>query len=103
MGWKPSHIPTDPIRVLKKADPAVIEFSERLSYFGLATNLIIYLTKVLHQDVKTAAKNVNYWIGVTTMMPLLGGFVADAYLGRFSTILVSTLIYLLVIICVIAL
>ncbi|ONK76875.1 uncharacterized protein A4U43_C02F760 [Asparagus officinalis] len=72
-----------------------IEFSERLSYFGLATNLIIYLTKVLHQDVKTAAKNVNYWIGVTTIMPLFGGFVADAYLGRFSTVLMSTLIYLL--------
>ncbi|KAG1339279.1 protein NRT1/ PTR FAMILY 5.6 [Cocos nucifera] len=71
-----------------------IEFSERLSYFGLATNLIIYLTKVLHQEVKTAARNVNYWSGVTTMMPLVGGFVADAYLGRFSTVLCSTLIYL---------
>lgn len=67
-----------------------------MSYFGLATNLIIYLTKVLHQDVKTAAKNVNYWIGVTTMTPLLGGFVADAYLGRFTAVLVSSLIYLLV-------
>lgn len=74
----------------------MIEFSERLSYFGLATNLIIYLTRVLHQDVKTAARNVNYWIGVTTMMPLVGGFVADAYLGRFSTVFLSSLIYMLV-------
>uniref|UniRef100_A0A2C9V9D9 Major facilitator superfamily (MFS) profile domain-containing protein n=1 Tax=Manihot esculenta TaxID=3983 RepID=A0A2C9V9D9_MANES len=72
-----------------------IEFSERLSYFGLATSLIIYLTKVIHQDLKTAAKSVNYWSGVTTLMPLFGGFVADAYLGRFSTVLVSSLIYLL--------
>ncbi|XP_019706211.1 protein NRT1/ PTR FAMILY 5.6 [Elaeis guineensis] len=71
-----------------------IEFSERLSYFGLSTNLIIYLTKVLHQELKTAAKNVNYWSGVTTMMPLVGGFVADAYLGRFSTVIFSSLIYL---------
>ncbi|CAD5186153.1 unnamed protein product [Musa acuminata subsp. malaccensis] len=74
----------------------VIEFSERLSYFGLATNLIIYLTKVLHEEVKTAAKNVNYWSGVTTMMPLVGGFVADAYLGRFSTVVISSLIYIAV-------
>ncbi|KAK4478545.1 hypothetical protein RD792_014026 [Penstemon davidsonii] len=72
-----------------------IEFSERLSYFGLAASLIIYLTRVLHQDLKTAAKSVNYWSGVTTMLPLLGGFVADAYLGRFSTVLVSSIIYLL--------
>ncbi|RZR80491.1 hypothetical protein BHM03_00006529 [Ensete ventricosum] len=67
---------------------------ERLCYFGLATNLIIYLTTVLHQELKTAAKNVNYWSGVTTVMPLIGGFIADAYLGRFSTVIVSTLIYI---------
>ncbi|KAK6126108.1 hypothetical protein DH2020_040222 [Rehmannia glutinosa] len=71
------------------------EFSERLSYFGLAANLIIYLTKVLHQDLKTAAKSVNYWSGVTAMMPLIGGFLADAYLGRFSMVLASSIIYLL--------
>ncbi|XP_047977798.1 protein NRT1/ PTR FAMILY 5.6-like [Salvia hispanica] len=71
------------------------EFSERLSYFGLAVNLIMYLTKVLHQDLKTAAKTCNYWSGVTTMMPLLGGFVADAYLGRFSTIIASSVIYIM--------
>jgi peptide/histidine transporter 3/4 len=51
----------------------------------------------MHQDLKTAARNVNYWSGVTTLMPLLGGFIADAYLGRFSTVLMSTIIYLMVI------
>ncbi|XP_027173824.1 protein NRT1/ PTR FAMILY 5.6-like [Coffea eugenioides] len=72
-----------------------VEFSERLSYFGIATSLIIYLTKVIHEDLKTAAKGVNYWSGVTTMMPLLGGFLADAYLGRFSTVLISCIIYIM--------
>ncbi|KAL6652931.1 hypothetical protein ACP70R_011856 [Stipagrostis hirtigluma subsp. patula] len=72
----------------------LIEFSERLSYFGIATSLIIYLTKVLQEELKVAAKNANYWNGVTTLMPLLGGFVADGYLGRFSTVIVSTVMYL---------
>ncbi|XP_026444423.1 protein NRT1/ PTR FAMILY 5.6-like isoform X3 [Papaver somniferum] len=72
-----------------------IEFGERLSYFVISTNLIVYLTKVVHQDLKTAAKNVNYWSGVTTMMPLLGGFLADAYFGRFSMVLISSTIYVL--------
>lgn len=76
---------------------AAIEFSERLSYFGIAASLIIYLTKVIHEDLETAAKSVNHWSGVTTLMPLLGGFVADAYVGRFRTVLVSTIIYLMVI------
>lgn len=71
------------------------EFSERLSYFGIAVNLIMYLTKVLHIDLKTAAKSCNYWSGVTTMMPLLGGFLADAYLGRFSTVVASSLVYIM--------
>lgn len=72
-----------------------IEFGERLSYFGIATSLIIYLTKVIHQDLKTAAKNVNYWSGLTTIMPLIGGFLADAYLGRFTMVLISSIVYLL--------
>ncbi|XP_076910350.1 protein NRT1/ PTR FAMILY 5.6-like [Bidens hawaiensis] len=72
-----------------------IEFAERLSYFGIATSLIIYLTKVIHQDVKTSAKSANQWIGVTTLMPLVGGFLADAYFGRFATVLLSSVIYLM--------
>lgn len=72
-----------------------IELSERLSYFGLATDLFNYFSKVLHQDSKTAAKNVNYWIGVTTVMPLLGGFLADAYTGQFYTVLLSSIIYVM--------
>ncbi|MED6126612.1 hypothetical protein PIB30_080079 [Stylosanthes scabra] len=73
----------------------VFEFSERLSYFGVATSLVLYLTKIIHQDLKMAAKNVNYWIGVTTLMPLLGGFIADAYLGRYITIILSSIVYLM--------
>ncbi|KAK3226278.1 hypothetical protein Dsin_006140 [Dipteronia sinensis] len=49
----------------------------------------------MRQDLKTAAKSENYWSGVATIMPLLGGFVAIAYLGRFSTVLASTIFYLL--------
>jgi hypothetical protein len=81
---------------------AANEFSERLSNFGITANLISYLTKVIHQDLKTAAKSVNYWAGVTTMMPLFGGFLADAYTGRFSMVLLSSLVYLLVYIYVIS-
>ncbi|KAI4354579.1 hypothetical protein L6164_003429 [Bauhinia variegata] len=72
-----------------------IEFSERLSYFGIATSLVLYLTKVIHQDLKTAARNVNYWSGVTTLVPLIGGFLADAYLGRYCTVFASCIVYLM--------
>ncbi|KAK9186529.1 hypothetical protein WN944_017917 [Citrus x changshan-huyou] len=47
-----------------------------LSFFAIVTNLITYLTKSLHQDIATAAKNVNYWSGVTTLIPLIGSYLA---------------------------
>ncbi|XP_031488385.1 protein NRT1/ PTR FAMILY 5.6-like [Nymphaea colorata] len=72
-----------------------IEFAERLSYYGIASNLIMYLTTVLQQDLKTSAKNVNDWLGVTAVSPLLGGFLADAYIGRFWMVVISSLIYLM--------
>ncbi|KAJ7964587.1 Protein NRT1/ PTR FAMILY 5.6 [Quillaja saponaria] len=72
-----------------------LEFSERLSFNGIGSNLILYLTQVIHLDLRTAAKNVNYWSGTTTMMPLIGAFIADAYTGRFLTVMFSSLIYLL--------
>ncbi|MCI14900.1 peptide/nitrate transporter, partial [Trifolium medium] len=48
----------------------------------------------MKEDLKTAAKNVNYWAGTTTLMPLIGGFLADAYIGRFPMVLFSSLVYL---------
>lgn len=72
-----------------------IEFSERLSYFGIAANMMTYMTTVIHQDLKTAANSVNIWTGVTTVTPLLGGFLADAYTGRYLMILLSALLYVL--------
>ncbi|KAH9324466.1 hypothetical protein KI387_004644, partial [Taxus chinensis] len=72
-----------------------VEVSERLTYYGIASNLIIYLTSVMHEGVAASVKNVNYWVGVTTIMPLLGGFVADAYSGRYWAVLVSSTVYLM--------
>ncbi|XP_061353707.1 protein NRT1/ PTR FAMILY 5.4-like [Gastrolobium bilobum] len=72
-----------------------VEVAERFAYIGLAGNLITYLTNVLHEPITEAVKNVNTWVGVSSLFPLLGGFVADSYLGRFKTIILSSLIYLL--------
>ncbi|GJV26508.1 NRT1/ PTR family 5.6-like protein [Tanacetum coccineum] len=72
-----------------------IEFSERVSYFAISSNLITYLTKELHQDLTTAVDNVNWWAGVATIMPLFGAFIADSYAGRFRMIWISSIIYIM--------
>lgn len=72
---------------------AVVEMAERFAYYGLGGNLMNYLTDVHGEPNATAAKNVNTWFGVSALLPLLGAFIADSYLGRFKTILVSSVIY----------
>lgn len=73
-----------------------MEVAERFAYYGVAGNLFMYLTKVVGQPTATAAKNVNTWQGVSAVFPVVGGFLADSYVGRFKTILLSSIIYLLV-------
>ncbi|KAF7836191.1 protein NRT1/ PTR FAMILY 5.4 [Senna tora] len=72
-----------------------VEVAERFAFQGLASNLITYLTTALKEPVTVGVKNVNTWAGVSSLFPLLGGFIADSYLGRFKTILLSSVIYLL--------
>ncbi|KAL4388917.1 hypothetical protein GQ457_09G027760 [Hibiscus cannabinus] len=70
-----------------------VEMAERFAFYGLAGNLITYLTNDLGEPMSTAAKHVNTWVGVSAIFPLLGAFIADSYLGRFKTILASSVIY----------
>ncbi|XP_015866254.3 protein NRT1/ PTR FAMILY 5.4-like [Ziziphus jujuba] len=70
-----------------------VEIAERFTFYGLSGNLITFITKELNQSTPTAAKNVNTWLGITSFCPFLGAFIADSFLGRFRTILISSIIY----------
>ncbi|ERN04735.1 protein NRT1/ PTR FAMILY 5.10 [Amborella trichopoda] len=72
-----------------------VEVAERFAYNGASSNMMTYLTRYLHQSTATAAKNVNVWNGVATIIPLLGAFIADSYMGRYPTIIVSSFIYVM--------
>jgi peptide/histidine transporter 3/4 len=63
---------------------------------GLPVNLVNYLTNRLHEANVSAARNVNNWQGTCYFTPLLGGVIADTFLGRYWTIGVFSAIYLLV-------
>ncbi|KAJ7545076.1 hypothetical protein O6H91_09G106400 [Diphasiastrum complanatum] len=70
------------------------ECCERLAFYGINANLVNYLTRVLLQGNAAAAKQVAIWCGTGYMTPLLGAFIADAYLGRYRTITTFSVVYL---------
>ncbi|KAL4638094.1 hypothetical protein ACB092_03G125400 [Castanea dentata] len=69
------------------------EGCERLAYYGIATNLVTYLTKKLHEGNVTAATSVTTWQGTCYLTPLIGAVLADAYWGRYWTIAAFSTIY----------
>ncbi|KAF8394944.1 hypothetical protein HHK36_018883 [Tetracentron sinense] len=69
------------------------ECCERLAYYGMGTNLVNYLEKKLNQGNVTASNNVTNWSGTCYITPLIGAFLADAYLGRYWTIASFSIIY----------
>ncbi|XP_021292805.1 protein NRT1/ PTR FAMILY 8.3-like [Herrania umbratica] len=80
-----------------KACPFILgtECCERLAYYGIATNLVTYLTKKLHEGNVSAARNVTTWQGTCYLTPLIGAVLADAYWGRYWTIATFSTIYLI--------
>ncbi|GKG17788.1 proton-dependent oligopeptide transporter family protein, partial [Tanacetum coccineum] len=73
-----------------------VEVAERFAYYGVSSNLITYLTGPLGQSTATAAENVNMWSGTALLLPLVGAFIADAFLGRYLMIIIASMLYVLV-------
>ena len=58
------------------------EACERLTTLGIAVNLVTYLTGVMHLGNAASANTVTNFMGTSFMLCLLGGFIADTFLGR---------------------
>jgi peptide/histidine transporter 3/4 len=73
----------------------VTEFCERVAYYGFAGSLVLFFQQELDMSNADADVQFSVWSGMAYCTPLLGGFVADKYLGRYWTILVFSAFYLL--------
>lgn len=63
------------------------EMWERFSYYGMRAILILYLTKKLFEgglamDAQHATLLYGYFTGLVYFTPLIGGWLADKYLGK---------------------
>ncbi|XP_026441840.1 protein NRT1/ PTR FAMILY 6.2-like [Papaver somniferum] len=69
-----------------------IEICERLTTMGIAVNLVTYLGGTMHLSSATSANIVTDFMGTSFLLCLLGGFLADSYLGRYKTIAIFAVV-----------
>ncbi|KAI5075492.1 hypothetical protein GOP47_0009568 [Adiantum capillus-veneris] len=71
------------------------EAMERLAFYSISANLVTYLLDEMHEPLPKAVNMVTNWIGAAYVLGIPGGFLADAYLGRFCTIAIYSVCYIL--------
>lgn len=71
------------------------EACERFSFYGMRSILVAYMTGMLLMSKSEATEVVHLFIACTYLMPLLGAWVADRFLGRYRTIISISLLYCL--------
>src|SRR5262249_39794154 len=62
------------------------EFAERASYYGMRAILPLYMTQRLLLPDDQAAEWYSYFKAACYLLPLLGGYLADRYFGKYWTI-----------------
>ncbi|MEO0278911.1 MAG: POT family MFS transporter, partial [candidate division WOR-3 bacterium] len=71
------------------------EAAERFSYYGMRSILTLYMINILLMTEAQATQTIHIFMSAVYLMPLLGGWLADRYFGRYWTILVISLFYCL--------
>jgi dipeptide/tripeptide permease len=77
------------------------EAAERFSFYGMKTILVIFMTQYLHassgeSDFMTETESrewMHLFVAGAYLFPVIGGIIADAFLGKYLTILLLSLVY----------
>ncbi|KAE8672998.1 Protein NRT1/ PTR FAMILY 6.1 [Hibiscus syriacus] len=100
-GTTPVNIHGKPIADLSKTGGWIAAFfifgnemAERMAYFGLSVNMVAFMFYVMHRPFSSSSNVVNNFLRISQASSVLGGFLADAYLGRYWTIAIFTTVYL---------
>ena len=71
------------------------EMWERFSYYGMKALLIFYLTKYFLFDDEVSTGIYGAYVGLVYAMPVLGGYLADKYLGARKAVLYGGILLVL--------
>ncbi|XP_051219143.1 protein NRT1/ PTR FAMILY 8.5 isoform X1 [Lolium perenne] len=66
-----------------------LQFLEVTAFYGIYLSLIVYLQEVFHGHSASNVACVNYWVGVSYHMPVLGAAIADSFWGKYKTVMIG--------------
>jgi len=71
------------------------EFAERCCYYGMRAILPLYMIDILRFERSSASRVMSYFMAACYFLPLVGGYVADRYLGKYRTIVYFSIPYII--------
>jgi len=69
------------------------EICERFSFYGMKAILVVFMTDYLMKSNAQAKTDYHLFVQWCYFLPLLGGWLADRYLGKYKTIVWLSLVY----------
>jgi dipeptide/tripeptide permease len=70
------------------------EFAERCCYYGMRAILLLYMIQILKFEDSTANRISSYFLAACYLLPLVGGYIADNFLGKYRTIVYFAIPYI---------
>src|SRR4029077_1860976 len=71
------------------------ELAERCSFYGMRVLLTMYLVTVFHYSKHDAFMVMHLYMAGCYFAPLIGGVIADRYLGKYWTIVAFSIPYVI--------
>ncbi len=71
------------------------ELAERASFYGMKTLLLLYMINKMGYTDANSATVVSFFTAGAYILPILGGYIADRWLGKFRTIIYFAIPYIL--------
>ncbi len=68
------------------------EMWERFSYYGMRALLVLYMVNHFKWTQSDASKTYKWYTALVYLTPLLGGFLADRYLGNRMAIIIGSIL-----------
>jgi len=68
------------------------EMWERFSYYGMRALLILYMTNYFKMSQKDASSIYKWYTSLVYLTPLLGGYLADRYLGNVAAVVIGAIL-----------